>query len=179
MSAFKDLTGNVYNKWTVIKRGKTLVRGKQRRTYWVCQCVCGNIVEVYANSLTSGKSKGCYCGKGKSEGESAKRTAYNLYRVGARDRNKDFNLTLEQFVEFSQKECFYCGSPPSNRAGTEANNGYYKYNGLDRVDNNKGYSLDNIVSCCKNCNMAKRQLTQEEFFAMIKKIYERHFNEKS
>jgi len=47
-------------------------------------------------------------------------------------------------------------------------------NGLDRVDSSKGYIKDNVVTCCENCNRAKLDLTQQEFFAMIKSIYENH-----
>jgi 2-iminoacetate synthase ThiH len=31
------------------------------------------------------------------------------------------------------------------------------YNGIDRVDNDKGYLLNNCVGACKFCNFAKKQ----------------------
>jgi hypothetical protein len=30
--------------------------------------------------------------------------------------------------------------------------GEWVYNGIDRVDNNKQYIKENLVSCCKKCN---------------------------
>jgi len=48
------------------------------------------------------------------------------------------------------------------------------YNGIDRVDNAIGYLTDNCVACCKVCNRAKLQMSKNEFFDHIKKIYERN-----
>lgn len=44
-------------------------------------------------------------------------------------------------------------------------------NGIDRVDNNKGYTLNNCVPCCKTCNQAKHRLSQEYFIEWVEKIY--------
>ena len=52
-----------------------------------------------------------------------------------------------------------------------------KYNGIDRVDSSKGYEYNNVVSCCKNCNSAKMQLSIKEFKEHIIKIYN-HFASK-
>ena len=65
----------------------------------------------------------------------------------------------------------YCGNIPKN---TYSRSKYYKaaYNGIDRVDSTKGYTKDNVVSCCRSCNMAKAELTVTEFFKHIKQIYD-------
>ena len=41
------------------------------------------------------------------------------------------------------------------------NKSYYniKYNGVDRKFNKKGYEIDNVISCCKICNIAKNNNT--------------------
>lgn len=176
MSKLIDLTGQNFNNWTVIRKSYSKPKN-QNRTYWICECKCGKIKSVYANSLKSGKSKSCGCIKGKPEGEAAKKSAYNLYKVGAKQRNLKFDIGLEEFIKLSSKNCYYCNSSPSNLAGSDKNNGKYLYNGLDRVNNTIGYKLDNVVPCCKNCNLAKRELTKKEFLNMIKMIYERHCNE--
>ena len=53
----------------------------------------------------------------------------------------------------------------------KALNGPYVYNGVDRVDNERGYSLENCVPCCKFCNRMKRDLGKKEFLEHIKNIY--------
>lgn len=52
-----DLTGQVFSRWTVIKRGET----RDEDTYWLCTCECGTISEVSAGSLRSERSKSCGC----------------------------------------------------------------------------------------------------------------------
>lgn len=46
------------------------------------------------------------------------------------------------------------------------------YNGVDRVDNEKGYTKENCVPSCGSCNFKKKAIP----IAMVKKIYEFIFN---
>ena len=176
MAEFRDLTGQSFNRWKVIKYAGTRVTpSKQIKTFWLCVCDCGNQKEVYSNSLTSGKSKSCGCIRGRELGYAARTNIYSNYRCKARRRGLEFNITEEEFDKIAQNNCFYCGISPSNHAyNRQPYKGGYKYNGLDRIDNNLGYMIDNIVPCCKDCNLAKRELSQSEFFEMVKRIYERH-----
>lgn len=64
------------------------------------------------------------------------------------------------------RNCFYCDSEPSNMISQYG----FKYNGLDRVDSSKGYSLSNVVTCCKICNRAKSDLSQKDFYDWIEKL---------
>ena len=48
----------------------------------------------------------------------------------------------------------------------------YRCNGVDRVDNNIGYTLENSVSCCSWCNSMKNILPVNEFLNKIKKIHD-------
>jgi hypothetical protein len=76
--------------------------------------------------------------------------------------------------------CFYCNSLPNNvfnRAKTDKkasikakNEGNYIYNGIDRIDNSKGHTIDNIVPCCKYCNFAKSNLNIKEFYEWIDRV---------
>lgn len=45
------------------------------------------------------------------------------------------------------------------------------YNGIDRINSKKGYTLDNTVSCCSTCNTAKLNMSLEDFKTWIIKIY--------
>lgn len=57
MSAFRNLTGQRYSRWTVMERGPNL----GRRVRWKCRCDCGKTELVAATNLTSGKSRSCGC----------------------------------------------------------------------------------------------------------------------
>jgi hypothetical protein len=136
------------------------------------KCSCGKEKEVYSYSLLSGFtiSCGCYTKERTSQrfkieyGLSAKRSIYDRYKQQAKRRNGlAFELNFEQFIELTQQNCYYCGSEPSNLF-KDNGNGSFKYNGIDRVDNNKGYILSNCVSCCDMCNKSKRNNSYEKFF---------------
>ena len=53
----KDLTGQRFGRWVVLKRAETTKKG----VYWECRCDCGNIGIVRGTSLTTGNSTSCGC----------------------------------------------------------------------------------------------------------------------
>ena len=60
MPKFIDLTGQKFNQLTVLY--KDVEKTKQtKKTYWVCQCDCGNIKSVYANNLKTNHTQSCGC----------------------------------------------------------------------------------------------------------------------
>jgi hypothetical protein len=65
-------------------------------------------------------------------------------KADAKTRKKEFTLTFDEYVVFRNQPCFYCQSTNSGRGG-----------GLDRLNNEKGYIKDNVVSCCGNCNRVR------------------------
>jgi len=80
----------------------------------------------------------------KNENYRNKEKFFKDYIKGALKREYEFTLTFEEFSELIDKECFYCH--------------YYKdkeVNGIDRVDNSKGYTKENSVPCCELCNRIK------------------------
>ena len=58
MGVFKDLTGQKFNKLTVLGPGK---RNSNGQIQWECKCDCGNIVLVTTTYLKSGHTKSCGC----------------------------------------------------------------------------------------------------------------------
>ena len=62
--------------------------------------------------------------------------------------------TEEQLVRlFDEWDCVYCGD--SDKLG------------LDRIDNTKGHTVDNIVTACEDCNKARNNsFTHEETFIL-------------
>jgi hypothetical protein len=57
MPALLDLTGEKYNRLTVICRAPRVAD----KTRWSCRCDCGKIVEVHTMHLRSGHTKSCGC----------------------------------------------------------------------------------------------------------------------
>ena len=56
-----DITGLVVGKLTVMHLDTSGVERKNRSTYWVCRCSCGNIVVKDSHSLRHSQSASCGC----------------------------------------------------------------------------------------------------------------------
>ena len=86
---------------------------------------------------------------------------YASYKGHSRNKRRDlFSLSKDEFMLFWQKPCFYCDEK-------------IEAIGLDRVDSSKGYFLGNVVSCCRVCNQAKSDRTQQEFINKCRKVVEK------
>lgn len=97
---------------------------------------------------------------------SNRRQLKQLFRIAQKSPKRHgyaWTLTLEEYISVIYNPCYYC----NNRLGTKV----YSAAGLDRVDNSKFYSIDNVVSCCEACNSIKRELlTQNEAKAGIEAV---------
>lgn len=152
-----------YSKYVGKRFGKLVVlERKDINNKYKCLCDCGNIVFISPGNLSYTKS--CGCSRIKATGIDR---LFFYYEKQAKNRNLEFSLDKEYFKLLVNGECAYCGNPPSSNLRG------YKYIGIDRVDNNKGYIKGNVVSCCKTCNFAKRTMPLEEFKSWIVSVYRR------
>ena len=79
---------------------------------------------------------------------------YSRLKNNAKRKNITFEIIIAEFVSwFPQQrlECHYCGQSLERGNGSMARNSL----NIDRKDNNRGYSLDNIVIACRRCNSMK------------------------
>lgn len=58
MGQIIDLTGQKFGRLTAIKATD---KRKNRKVVWLCQCECGNFIEVPSDSLRQSKTKSCGC----------------------------------------------------------------------------------------------------------------------
>lgn len=93
-----------------------------------------------------------------------------VYRKNASVHNREFSLTKDEFHELTKGNCWYCGKSPYQIKKAHKCKGYYFYNGIDRVDNNEGYTPRNCISCCSICNNMKRSLPGDVFISQIRRI---------
>jgi len=89
------------------------------------------------------------------------------YKKRAKKKEIGFELIKEQFDFLTSQACIYCGEYSDEK----------DYCGIDRVDPNKGYIIENCVPCCKTCNYFKRLMSKEEFLNKVRKIYEHSIRE--
>ena len=170
----KNEVGNKYGQLTVVEYVSSNTIGL---AIWKCLCMCGKYTIVRGDLLRSGRTKSCGCITTElrlekieraSPGRSGFNQLYAAYRVRAKRLERTFELTKDEFKTVVVQNCIYCGSSPSNVY--KGHNDDYVYNGIDRVDSSSGYALNNVVPCCKRCNLAKRDMTQDEFLSWAKRL---------
>ena len=188
----RDLTGQVFGRLTVCEPDG---RDKWGKWFWICSCTCGQLTRSLDNNLLRGASLSCGCLRTEkavaTAGSIAPGTALNLkppgsvgfrqllnqYKSNAKNRALSFELSDEQFKELTTLACHYCNSPPTQisystaaRTQESRKRSAYVYNGVDRADNTKGYTVDNCVTCCGNCNKAKLDMSYQEFNEWIDRL---------
>lgn len=86
------------------------------------------------------------------------------YRRNAKSINVPFGLDEKFFAENMNRNCFYCNDKIDGI-------------GIDRIDSNCGYELNNIVICCRRCNWSKNKYGVNDFIDMCKKVCKNFTNQ--
>ena len=170
---FIDRVGQKYGELLILE----LDRVEKKEAIWKCLCDCGKTVVKRGSNITKGGTTSCGCSKFKTleEGESGFNKVYSDYKIGAKKRSLNFDLTKEQFKEINSKNCHYCKIKPlqskttgNGKCSDEAKDyGNYVYNGIGRKDNSLGYTVENSLPCCLICNRAKGNMSYQEFVDYI------------
>lgn len=165
----KNHSGKTFGSVKLIKKIPNRVKfGEHYRTAYEGICsLCGSIRLYNASHLKNTTHCGCLR---LPKGYSVANQVFRLYENGAKRRNMEFNISFKEFYDLSQKNCTYCNCKPKTVRKIKDYNGVYIYNGLDRKDNNKGYTSDNCVPCCADCNRAKWQMTYQEFLDWTERL---------
>jgi hypothetical protein len=86
-----------------------------------------------------------------------------LNKLLSKNQNTEPLITINNIISLfvqSSLVCFYCSNPVYI---------FYKYLRepnqwtLDRIDNNKGHSLNNCVISCLSCNLQRRRINDKKF----------------
>lgn len=165
-----------------------------RREKWWGICSCGARFIFVPSLLRVSTHKSCGCKTKKlekiSDGFSKAQKAsvrglYNRTKNHAKHSKKIWDIDMASFEKLVFSLCHYCRREPNklfnvyiNTKGVnrQANRrewselAYITIQGLDRVDSKKGYTLDNVVTCCMTCNFAKHIKPYDEFITWLKDI---------
>jgi hypothetical protein len=157
---------------------------------WLCKCDCGGEIIVTGHQLRRGYTASCgHCHENGlplirkngvvarlPPGESAfNRWVYGMKRA-AKLRGFEWDLDKDFVRVLSKQPCHYCGVEPMQVFMRYDMNGGYIYNGLDRVDSERGYTKDNVVPCCGTCNFCKSTIPVEDFRDWIVRVYSHWIN---
>lgn len=176
MGTKEEMIGKKFNRLTVIEH-------HSREKGYLCKCDCGDTTIARGNFLKNGRHASCGClmiekivdRQTKPNFEGLKHEIYRNYVKGAKRRGYSFDLSTEEFYRLLDNNCYYCGLEPHMEwKGTKRKTldiSSFRVNGVDRVNNEIGYNIDNCVSCCKFCNNSKNTMTSEEFITHINRVY--------
>lgn len=84
---------------------------------------------------------------------------FKRYEYSARRRGYEFALEAADVNALLLLECHYCGVQNAN--------------GIDRKENDIGYCVGNVVSCCRTCNFMKGTLSYKDFKEKVALINQR------
>lgn len=185
MGKIVDITNKKFGKLKVIEiSGKTITN-----TYlWKCLCECGNIKILDGKKLRNGHTKSCGCLRklisSKNciklpHGEAAFNALYYSYKISTKNKKYTFNLSKNEFRSLTNNNCYYCDIKPYKKMFRKSFNGPYYYNGIDRIDNTKGYLIENCRTCCWECNQLKSSKNIKEFLMKIETIYNHRIKNES
>ncbi len=179
----RNILGVVFGRLTVMERIPAKC-GKRNTHFYTCMCACGKSTTVQRSHLVSGATRSCGCLQKEMNrlgGLPRDNAGFNaiLRQIKKSARNRGYSLELSEDMIFIlvTSDCYYCGLSP-NRQVAETQHMYepskLKWNGIDRVDSLRDYTLDNVVACCTQCNYAKRNYSSESFIEMCRRVAERH-----
>jgi transcription elongation factor Elf1 len=135
-----DLSGQTFGDWLVLSYAQ---RRKTDTLFW-CRCVCGNIKLVIANTLKKGSSKSCGC-------KSRERASQKMIKHGMAS-----TPTYKSWHAMIQRTQGKGGHQSYVDRGIDVCDEWLSFDGffadmgvrpkgcsLDRIDNSKGYCLQN------------------------------------
>lgn len=166
---YKDLTGQQFGKLTVLKENTE--RKIDGRCVWVCQCECGNIIEISSKGLAIGTYS---CGCVKSKGETK---IISILQ----------DLNIQFITQYAPSDCkninqlkfdFYL---PDNNIIIEYN-GPQHYKAIDFLGGEERFitqqKTDNIKKeWCQNNNITLIEIPYTDYTLLTKKYLEKLIKE--
>lgn len=174
---FKDKTEQEKNGLVL---QKYIGSNKYKCSMYEVSCRCGKIFIAEGNDILSEKIRSCGCGviraieNRANYQESIINNLFRDYFHKAKLRGYVFELNIQKFTELIKDKCQYCGIESSNIKTTKntlKGNITLSYNGIDRKNNDLGYTTDNCVTACRICNQAKHQMTEEYFKIWLERLF--------
>lgn len=149
-SKIKDITGQKFGRLIALYFTKSI---KTRGAYYMCQCDCGNKIEVKATNLRKGNTKSCGCLK-------AEKLATSKYK-----KHGLYGTRLYRIYQGMKNRCYYNGDKYKkhlyqdrniivcdewlgdngfiNFYNWAINNGYQDNLTIDRINNDGNYEPNN------------------------------------
>jgi len=188
---FEDLVNKKFNFLTLISLADSKKRIRKDRLnnsnilMWNCKCDCGNYKIIPQGDIISNNIKSCGCKRIEKikeknlEYHKLKRpefviesTLYSRYKTEAKISKREFTITKEEFIKLVNDKCHYCNRIPHLIRKNKTGSVKKALNGVDRINSSLGYTINNVLSCCPDCNRAKMARTFDDFKIWVKLVYD-------
>lgn len=142
MPPLKDLAGQKFGRLTVIEKSHP----KNKKTFWLCECDCGNTTIVSGQDMKNGRIKSCGCirkerGNHFIHGDSHKR----LHNIWSLMFQRCYNPKASGYKNYGGRGISICDEwrkYPVFKDWALAN-GYADDLTIDRIDNDGNYEPSN------------------------------------
>ena len=143
MGKFIDLTGQKFNKLTVISRAESRRQPSGKLvTYWNCKCDCGKIIQARGCDLKDGHVKSCGCSHIKHGYANKER----LYETWQNMKRRCYEITNKRYKNYGGRGIKVCNEWLHNYINFRnwaISNGYKDGLTIDKIDVNGNYESAN------------------------------------
>ncbi len=164
-------SGDTVGKWTILEfKGYSKVGGSN--TQYLCECSCGVQKLVLTTNLYKTSKQ---CNKCRSKSLITRKhlmdQLWNVLNHGAKRRNIEVKITKDDMLTQFEKQQRKCALTGVDLVIYLERDKYTQTTAsLDRIDNTKGYLIDNIQWVHKKINALKNDFEQSEFIEWCKLI---------
>lgn len=164
-----NLENQKFGNWIALRLDENapLRKDGSLQDRWICRCVCGDVKSIRTAKLLNGSSYGCvecYKKRRHKSGNIPSKLWSGLVN-GAKSRGLEVTITPDYIWGLflsQQGKCAISGQTLKLCSGGNAS--------LDRIDSSKGYFPGNVQWVHKRVNIAKMNLTDEDFIILCDKI---------
>ncbi len=117
------------------------------------EIICSDHLRYNCKTILDPKYKYSTCGECRKKKRVDPDRKLSCYRKGAKGRNLCWKIDDEYAKLLMLEDCTYCHRSIDDN----------QINGIDRIDNNIGYTYENVTSCCGTCNIMKSTDTPDDF----------------
>jgi hypothetical protein len=144
----ENLTGKTFGRLTVVE----FDHSKDKKSYWKCKCICGNITISRSDQLKNGQTKSCGCLKKETDKINFSKRNFHykshtrIHKIWLGMKDRCFNSKTPAYKWYGLKGVIVCEEWKNDFMqfyNWAMANGYNDTLTIDRIDTNGNYEPNN------------------------------------